>query len=62
MKRMGLVLAIITAIVTIAIAAFIMFANGMSDAPSGISPVPTLIIGFVISGVFALTHFYPVSW
>ena len=59
---MGLILAAIVAILTVLLALLVLFADGMSDAPSvqGISPWPTLIIGFGISAILVLIHF--VGW
>lgn len=61
---MGLILAIVVAVGTVIIAVLIVFANGMSDAPSmeGMSPIPTLVIGFGIAATLAITHFYHFSW
>jgi hypothetical protein len=56
----GIVFAV-TVLATVAI----IFADGMSDAPSvqGISPWPTLIGGSVISAMIAATHWMPhIGW
>ena len=61
---MGLILAIIVAIGTVLITVLIVFADGMSDAPSqnGISIWPTLLIGFGIAALLAASHFFHFSW
>lgn len=61
---MGLVLGIIAAVCTVLYVLVIAYANGMSDAPSqsGLSILPGLIIGSLISGVLILTHYVHISW
>lgn len=61
---MGLVLGIISIVVTIAITVLIMFGNGMSDAPTqpGISVWPTLIGGGLISAGLILSHYMHMTW
>lgn len=58
------ILAGIVVVVTLGIAAFIGFANGMSDAPTerGTSVLPTLITGAVIAALLVASHFIPLSW
>lgn len=61
---MGLIFGIIIAIGTVVVALLIVFADSMSDAPSvqGISPIPALVIGGLISAALIFTHFYHLSW
>ena len=61
---MGLALAITVAVVTVVLSVLIVFANGMSDAPSvqGISPWPTFCTGMFIAAVLAVTHYVPIHW
>jgi uncharacterized membrane protein YdcZ (DUF606 family) len=51
--------------VTIGATVLIVFADGMSDAPSmqGISPWPTLIGGSLISAMILASHWMPqIGW
>lgn len=61
---MGLILGIIAAVITLAGAVLIMFANGMSDAPSqqGISPWPWLVGGAMVSGLLIGSHYTHMTW
>lgn len=63
---MFLIFAIIAAVVTIALAALVVFADGMSDAPgsAGLSPVPVLAVGATITAaLLALWYFGDrISW
>lgn len=63
---MFLVLAIIAAVVTIGLAALVVFADSMSDAPgsAGLSPVPVLAIGATITAALLILWFFGdrISW
>jgi hypothetical protein len=56
---MALILAAIVFVLTLAYCGLVLFADGMSDAPSvqGISPWPGFITGMIIVGVLILVHF-----
>jgi|GEM_PF-6015371 len=65
---MGLVLAVVVAVLTIVLFALYLLSGIGSPAPSqqdyGMNPFWILAIGFVISAALALTHFHPIhfSW
>jgi len=59
---MGLILATITFGLTLISCGVILMANGMTAAPSvqGISPIPSLLIGLSVTGLFVVIHY--VGW
>lgn len=61
---MGLILGIIAIVVTLAGVVLIVFANGMSDAPSqsGISIWPWFLGGVAVSALLIGTHYFHISW
>jgi hypothetical protein len=60
------IIAGIVAVITIIISLLMLFAAGMSDAPSAVAKVPvtsTFVTGMVIAGLIAATHWLPhIGW
>lgn len=61
---LAFILAGIVVVPTLAIALFIAFAGGMSDAPQDRGPSiwPVFVIGFGIAALLVASHYIHLSW
>lgn len=59
-KMMGLILAGVAVVLTLGWTVLVIFANGMSDAPSanGMPVWPGLVIGFTIAAILVAIHYF----
>lgn len=61
---MGLVLAVIAGIITLAVVLLITIGNACIPAPTSdntTNPLPALLIGAAITAFLAFTHFHPLD-